>query len=378
MSALYNHQLLARASVALILANARFWPTIAPLLGPQLDRYTKRARAIGDPSLQALALDKLADQRFHAQVAATLATLAPRTHRKHAVQAIVAIEVMYDYFDGLTEQLVPDQLDNGHCLSRAFTDAIRIHRQPRGDYYALHPQSDDHGYLETLVSETRNALARLPAMDEITEVVERCTARFAEAQIRAHAVASLGVAQLQEWATHEATGTMLGWVEYFAGAASSVLGLHALIASAADPQTTLQDAIQIDAVYLYTGVIVTMLDSVIDYERDMQSTGQPGYSRYYENPELLTRQLTNAARNAVGYARTVPNGAHHVMTLVGVVAFYTSAPTATSEFAFPVTTHIQRELQPLITPTLAVMRAWRSAKHLKRWTQRHALRCGAP
>jgi hypothetical protein len=53
------------------------------------------------------------------------------------------------------------------------------------------------------------------------------------------------------------------------------------------------------------------------------------------------------------------------MTLVGVVAYYASAPTADSEFALPVMRRIRRELEPLITPTLAVMQAWRTAKRLR-------------
>jgi hypothetical protein len=50
------------------------------------------------------------------------------------------------------------------------------------------------------------------------------------------------------------------------------------------------------------------------------------------------------------------NQAHHqVMTLVGVAAYYISAPTTISNFAQPVTRHARRKLKPLITPTLAVM-----------------------
>jgi tetraprenyl-beta-curcumene synthase len=363
----------ARAGISLALANARYWPTVAPLVGTQLARYKQRARTIRDPILRAVALDKLHDQGFHAQVAATLATLAPRAHRKHAVAAIVASEVIYDYLDGLTERPVPNPLDSGHCLFQAFTDAIRIHHQPMGNYYALYPQPDDSGYLDGLVAEVRRALARLPAIDAVTETSERCTARFAEAQVRAHAVNPLGITQLEEWAVREGAGTTLGWLEYFAGATSSVLGLHALIAAAADPHTTPRDAASIDAVYLYIGVVVTMLDSLIDYERDIRSTGEQGYTRYYDTPGLIAQQLTNAARHAVMHARDTPNGAHHIMTLTGVVAFYTSAPTATSDFAWPVTEHIRRQLQPLIDPTLAVMRAWRIAKRAHQW-QRQAIR----
>ncbi len=359
---------MVQAHVALVLANARYWPTVAPLVRAQLERYKQRAGAIDDPILQALALEKLSDQRFHAQVAATLATLAPRAHRKHAVQAIVAIEVIYDYLDALTEQPVSDPLGNGRHLSQTFTDAVNIHREPTGDYYALSPQTEDHGYLQSLVGDAREALARLPAADAITEVAQRCAPRFAEAQIRAHAATTLGNNQLKQWATRHATGTTLSWFEYFAGATSTVLGLHALIAAAADPHTTPRDATQIDTLYLYIGVIVTMLDSAIDYEHDMQSTGKPGYARYYADRDHLQQGLTNATRQTMSRAHDTPNTAHHIMTLVGVVAFYTSAPTARSPFAAPVTAHIQRELRPLITPTLAVMRTWRLAKKLRlRW-----------
>jgi hypothetical protein len=53
-----------------------------------------------------------------------------------------------------------------------------------------------------------------------------------------------------------------------------------------------------------------------------------------------------------------------------VVAYYTSSPAAHNEFAKPVTDRIVRQLRPLITPTLAVLRAWRAARLLrKRWRQ---------
>jgi tetraprenyl-beta-curcumene synthase len=365
VSAFADRRLLARAGIALLLANLRYWPTVAPLVSAQLERYRRHARTIRDPILRALALEKLRDQRFHAQVAATLATLAQSKYRKPATEAIVSLEVMYDYLDALTEQPTPDPVKNGLQLSQAFTDAVSIHDKPAGDYYALHPQKDDSGYMQTLVTETRRGLLQLPSTDAITAIAKQSAARFAEAQVRAHAVTQLGSHQLEEWATREATGSPLGWLEYFAGATSSVLGLHALIASAADSHTTPTGATQIDRVYLYIGVIVTMLDSIIDYERDIDTTGQPGYTRYYETPELLTKGLTNATQHAIRHAQTAPHGAHHIMTLVGVVAFYTSAPTATSTFANPITTHIQKELRPLITPTLAVMRAWRLAKRIR-------------
>jgi hypothetical protein len=60
------------------------------------------------------------------------------------------------------------------------------------------------------------------------------------------------------------------------------------------------------------------------------------------------------------------------MTLVGVVAYYASAATADSDVAGPVTGRITGQLRPLITPTLAVMRAWRLAKWLRPSRRREA------
>jgi tetraprenyl-beta-curcumene synthase len=362
---LSDRRLTARAGVALVLANARYWPTVAPIVRAQLLHWRQRAHAIPNPTLQALALQKLREEHFNAEVAATLATLAPSAHRERAVEAIVAYEVIYDYLDGLTEQSTPHPLRDGHQLFHAFTDAVTPHAAPHRDYYRYHPQSDDGGYLQELVDAVRVALAQLPAMAVIAEVAPASAARCASAQVRAHAASREGTAQLEGWATREAPGTGLGWREFLAGAASSVLAVHALIAAAADPRTTRQQAIQIDTVYLSTCALSTILDSLIDYQHDL-STGKSSYIQHYESRDLLARGLAGTARHAAAQARALPNAAHHLMTLVGVVAYYTSAPTATSRFAQPVTAHIQRELRPLITPTLAVMRTWRLAKRLRR------------
>jgi tetraprenyl-beta-curcumene synthase len=369
VSAFDDRRLVLRAGLALALANIRFWPTVAPLVGTQLQRWERRAHAIADPVLQALALEKLSEERFNSEVAATLATLAPRHARERVVEAIVAYEVMYDYLDGLTEQPAADPLRNGHELYRAFTDAVTLHMAPGGDYYAYARQSDDGGYLEELVGVVRGALLGLPSATAVSSVCERAAKRCAEAQIRAHAASSLGDAQLERWATDEADGTPLEWREFMAGSASSVLAVHALIGAAADSRTTPEQAAEIDTVYMSICVLSTMLDSLIDRQRDVQES-QLGYVHYYESCDDLAQDLARAARRAVGHAAPLPNGAHHIMTLVGVAAYYLSAPGASSGFAQPVTQRIGRELRPLIAPTLAVMGAWRYAKRARAATAR--------
>lgn len=363
MSIFGDRRLIAQASLALVVANVRFWLTIAPLVARQLKRWEENARTINDPTLRTLALEKLEGERFNSEVAATLATLAPRARRKPVVEAIVAYEVMYDYLDGLTEQPADDPLRNGSELYRAFTDAISPDIEPSGGYYALHRQQNDNGYLLGLVEAVRSSLQRLPSATAISET-SRCAAqRCAEAQIRAHAAPALGNGQLERWALQNAR-VPLGWQAYLAGSASSVLAVHALIAAAADERTTVTDAREIDATYFSICVLSTMLDSLVDYESDQQ-TGRAGYVCYYSSNERLALDLERAAQLAVEHALLIRNSAHHVMTLVGVAAYYLSAPTATSPFAQPITRRIRSQFEPLITPTLAVMGTWRAAKRAR-------------
>jgi tetraprenyl-beta-curcumene synthase len=355
---------MARAGIALLLANVRYWATVAPVVRAELSRWEGRAQAIGDPFLGTLAMSKLREERFNVEVAATLATLARRAHRKDTVRAIVALQVMYDYLDVLSEQPLPDPMADGRRLFAAFIDALTLDEEPGGDYYRHHPQSEDGGYLQELVGAVRDALAQLPGSIAVAEVAQRSARRCAEAQVLSHAAARSGSAELECWATREASATALQWPELLAGATASVLAVHALIAAAADERISHKDAEEIDAVYLSIGAL-TMLDSLVDRQEDI-AAGELGYVQYYESPELMAVRLVNVARDAAERARALPNAAHHIMTLVGVVAYYTSAPAASSAFALPVTAHVRRELQPLITPTLALMRAWRLAKRVNR------------
>jgi tetraprenyl-beta-curcumene synthase len=365
---------MARAGFALLLANARYWLSTAPLVRAQLRHWAGCARAIDDPALRSLALQKLDEERFNAEVAAMLATLAPRSNRANAVQAIVALEVLYDYLDGLTELPVREALRAGRRLFAAFTDAVTQAPAHERDYYRYHPGGDDGGYLEKLVAAVRGALAQLPSAAAVYATARRTAARCAEAQVREHAIAQTGREQLDDWAQREAAGTALAPREFLAGAEASVLALHALIAAAADERTTHADAEAIAAVYLSISALTTMLDSLIDYELD-QRMGRPGYIQRYSDHQLLVTEMVNVASEAATRARDLPKAAHHVMILVGTVAYYTSAPSARSEFARPVKRGIDRELRPLITPTLFVMRAWRVAKRV--WTRRRcASHCG--
>ncbi len=345
---------------ALLLANLRYWTTVAPHVRRELGRWEKRAREIPDPALRELATAKLQEERFNVEVAATLATLAPHAYRPPAVEAIVALQVAYDYLDLLGEQQPGTLSDEGTCLLDTLVDALRPGCPHDVEHDTDPPQPDSDTYAKELAAATALALEKLPAAGAIAEVALACATRCAEAQRLSHANTPTGITEREAWAQREAAGADLRWQEYLAGAAASVLSLHALIAAAADPRTTSADASAIDAAYLSICAL-TMLDSLVDRRHDLAG-GELSYVDLYGTPDLMAAQLAPLARGAAERARALPHGPHHLVTLAGIVAYYTSALTPGSAFPPSITKPIRNELSPLSTPTLAVMRAWRLAK----------------
>jgi len=357
---------MARAMWALVRANVRYWLRVAPIVRKQLHRWEIRASAIPDPGLAQLAAGKLAHERFNVEVAAMIATTAPARLRERAVEAIVALQVMYDYLDALLEQPVPDPLCTGLRCAQAFIDAVRVGAQPAEGYYAHYPAGPgDGGYLAEMALTVRSALAELPAAPAIAEVLPLTAARVAEAQVRIHAAPHTGSEQLERWAGQQAAGTGLQWREWLFGAMGSVVGAHALIALAADEHATRERARTLDDAYLELCVLTTALDHLVDYESDTH-TGQPSYIQLYATREELTQQIALIVNRVKQRARALPNGAHHLMILSGVVAYYTSQPSAMGDFARPASELVRTQLRPVMTPTLATMYAWRLGKRLGR------------
>jgi tetraprenyl-beta-curcumene synthase len=353
----------AAAGAALVRANARFWPTVLPGVRRELRRWDLRARAIPDPVLRAQALAKLDGERFNTEVAATLATLVAPGRRCAAIEAIVALQVMYDYLDGVSEHPGADPLADGRQLYRVFADALSP-AGPFADHYRRHPQRDDGGYLAELAACCRGALFALPAAPRVAPVAAAVMARCGEAQTHTHAIAVLGRGQLRAWAQRQPECPALRWWEVASCAAASVLAGHALIALAGDPAATAADAEQVAAAYLSTCALTTLLDSLVDGDADAAAGGH-AYLAYYRDDAQAAERLGARARDAVAAAWALPRAPHHSMTVAGAVAFYLSAPAARTRRARQMTAPMATELRPLLSPALAIFAAWRLAKRLR-------------
>jgi tetraprenyl-beta-curcumene synthase len=344
-------------AVAVVAAYLRYWLTVAPQVRIQLKRWYDQAEEIDDPTLRGHAAEKLCDERANTEVIATLCTLAPRQHRQTVVVAAVALQVMYDYLDAVTEQEVDDPFRNSRQLFRTFAVALTP-GEPPVDYYRYHPQGDDNGYLDALVASARDAIAELPALPAVLPAARDAVARFAEAQTRSHAVPRDGSEQLERWAQAPADRVGLAWWEWAGGSAASILVVHALLSAAADARTTPAEAVRIHYTYFLSSTLTTMLDSLIDDERDA-ADHEHRYISYYKNPDAASCHITAIARRAIAAARELPHAAHHAMTVAGIAAFYLSSPAAGSGSRRAITVSITRELRPAIVPILASFRLWR-------------------
>jgi tetraprenyl-beta-curcumene synthase len=348
--------------VALLLANVRYWSTVAPAVRREIAHWRRRAAAIEDPDLRRLALEKLQGESFNAEAAAMLATLAPRRTRKAAVRAIVALEILYDYLDGLTETPAGHAPEDGEHLMRALTDAVEPYAPRTHAYGTAIAGSRAGGYLEQLVDTSRAALAMLPGTPAMAAQLRRSAARGAAAQLHLHRASAQGTLELERWARMSSTDSPLEWREFVAGAACSVLAIHALVAAAADPRSTPAQATALDRTYLPIAALPTMLDSVIDHPRDRHFGGVGLVALYPEStisPARLAEMVALSLELSPGRRR-----AQHVMILVGVVAYYASAPGARDGHARGAVEAASRPLSPLLEPTLRVMRLWRAARRV--------------
>ncbi len=352
------------ANVALVTANLRYWSSVASQVGGELSRWGALAAEIEDPLLGGLAREKLASESFNAEAAAMLATRAPRSHRAAAVRAIVALEVLYDYLDGLTEQPRYRAPGVGEQLFAAFTDAVSGTSAGAERYLPLCDAPAAERYLRALVGAARSAISQLPAAGVLEGELQAAARRGGEAQLHIHRAGAGSDRELERWARREAAAGALEWREYLAGSACSVLAVHALLAAAADPASTREHGASLTRAYLWISVMPTTLDALVDHDGEGAEAARGILDRYPDAEVLLTR-LCSVADSAWTAVRGTRHAAHHAMILLAVLAYYASAPGARGTRARPVLAALVKQRGAAIAPALAVLRAWRAVRRLR-------------
>jgi tetraprenyl-beta-curcumene synthase len=266
-------------------------------------------------------------KKANAEAVAVFATLAPRAQRATIVRAIIALQVQIDLRDEIEEA---DGEESPDLTSR----------------------------LAALDRRWRGELAALPAHEAVLPQLERAIERSAAGQLHTHRAALEGPDPLRRWAADLTAPPEYRWWEVAAGASSSVAA-HALIAAAADPETSAETAAAIDAAYHPPiGALTVFLDDLVDRDED-RSAGEHNYLAYYEGPDAAAERLGSIARGAEGLIDRLPRSDRHRAILAGVAAFYLSATAAGTPYARPTRERLLETLGPgarLLTTFMRIRR----------------------
>lgn len=302
----------------------RYWLQIFPCVRRESSHWRERAQEIPDPRLRGLALEAQMLKRGNIEGSAALAAFAPRAWRTTVTRAQVAYQSIYDYTDTLAELASKSPIANARQLHQALlvaTDPTAHHT----DYYAHYPAQDDGGYLRSLIETCRAALHALPAYPAIQHPAHRFTRRIVAYQSLNLTESQGGHQLLRRWAATETQiETELRWWETAASAGSS-LGLFALIAAAADPGLTRDEATAIErAFWPWIGALHSLLDSVTDQDEDHHAD-QRSLLSYYDGPQEIAARLHILARESVRAASQLRQPAIYLLTIAAMGSHYTNA-----------------------------------------------------
>jgi tetraprenyl-beta-curcumene synthase len=339
----------------------RYLASIFPLVRRELAYWQAQARAIPDPVLRSDAIEGLT-KRGNLEGAALFAVLAPRSRRRETVRALVAFQTAYNYLDTVAERASADPIANGRQLHQALSIALDpAARQP--DYYALHPQREDGGFLAAVVDTCRTALATLPSYAVVSAVCSAAAARIVSFQSLNLTERQGGHEALERWARHQAPdGSGLDWWQAAAAEGSS-LAVHALIAIAANADVRRQDVEAIDAAYFpWICALHSLLDSLVDVGED-ERAGQRNLLSYHASTAQAASGMGFLAQRAKAACRHLPD--EHRVIMNAMVGYYLSSPEASTPYARAIGGSVAGAVGPLLPAALRLFKVRRGLTRAK-------------
>ncbi|MFS8544160.1 MAG: tetraprenyl-beta-curcumene synthase family protein [Limnochordales bacterium] len=312
---------LQRAWSRAVYARRIAWEVL-PAVEAELARWKQRIGHIPNPELRRQAWASITSKRFHCEGGSVFAALRPQW-APTLVRLIVALQTISDYLDNLCDRSVSMDEADFRQLHHAMLDAVDDTR-PLHDYYALHPNRDDGGYLQALVAECRTCLRRLPAYPVVRDRVRRLVGLYNDLQVYKHGPLERREPALAAW-FHARAGPWrdLYWWE-FAAACGSTLAVFALFAAAAHPGLTPAAAAQLEEAYFpWICGLHILLDYLIDQAEDAAG-GDLNLVSYYPSAAQRRQRLVRFVREARARAQGLPDREFHETIVQGLPGLYLS------------------------------------------------------
>jgi tetraprenyl-beta-curcumene synthase len=344
---------------AFLAVAARELTWVIPTVAHEVEVWRRRALAIPDNPIREDALSGLSSKRFNLDGAALFAVL-PARRSPGLVRLLVAFQVLLDFLDSASERHVAESLRNGRQLHLALVEAL----QPGGpisDYYRYHPWSDDDGYLSALVATCRECCTMLPSYGCVQPYAVHGAMRCGVQGLNHDPDPIRREKRLKNWALTWSGGRGgLAWWELTA-AEGSTLGIHALLALAADRTCIEHDVRDVYAAYMpWICGASTMLDSYVDQDADSAGSGHC-YVAHYPSSEIAAHRISELIWQSVRRARGLRNGPRHALIAAGMVAMYLSADDARTPELRRTTHDFIQAGGSLMWLVLPVLRLWRIA-----------------
>jgi tetraprenyl-beta-curcumene synthase len=335
---------------------AQYELSIVPQARAEIRRWATAAAMVPDPILRRHAITAITVDAGNAEAVAAFAALATRRHQRTTVELLIAHQILVDYVDALGEQVCAGRLTEGLRIGRAL--AASVSDSPPD---AVDPLGDDGGYLAALIAACQERLWQLPAATAVQPTAEAAAISWAQGLAHSHTAARSGEpSNLKRWTAEQPGSEGYDWWEIAAGSNSNI-AIAALLGAAADPGTTTSDATRIAGAYWpHLCAMSTLLDSLIDYERDAQS-GDVSFVSHYPDRDATRRGLVRAARRCLAATRTLPRSHTHMMIVCGVAAYY-AANTERDSLAAEIVPHVLDALRPNATPIIAALRVQQRLK----------------
>jgi tetraprenyl-beta-curcumene synthase len=348
----------ARRGSARLFAGAarRYWIQVFPAARSQQRRLLAHARSIPDPILREDALTSHHDKGSNSEGLAALAVLAPSAHRAEIARSLVAYQLMLDYLDCVSERQVDDPVANGLHLHRAFEAALDPDAAHE-DYYAFAPGREDGGYLVALIETCRAPLRAMPSYGAARQALLHQARLCRHSQALNHALRFAPVEdQLAEWSARTAGETGLNvdleWWELVAAAAASSLNIGALMALAATPGASEDEARAVESAYFpWASGLNALLDSLVDLDEDPDGAS---HLRRYASSQVAAERLEMIASEARRRLSELPDGRLHEAIFAAMGALYLAQPEAWRPGREVVSRAVFSALGPLARPSLVV------------------------
>ncbi|OPY90432.1 MAG: Tetraprenyl-beta-curcumene synthase [Syntrophus sp. PtaU1.Bin208] len=298
----------------------RIFLQVRPRVQCYLKGWRRRAEAIPDPELRRQALLSIRTKTFHCEGGAVYALLAG-PHFDETVRFIIAYQTISDYLDNLCDRSTSLDPADFRTLHASMLHALTP-SAPLDNYYALHQEQNDGGYLAALVRTCQEILGKLPTYPLIAPALYELAGHYRELQVHKHVRKDQRIRRLEKmFLDHPDYLSQMTWYE-FSACAGSTLGIFCLIASAfqRDFDEDLSRRIQ-RAYFPWVQGLHILLDYLIDQEEDLHG-GDLNFCSFYPDAKELEERLKHFYNRADQSIAHLPYAPFHRLINRGLLGIY--------------------------------------------------------